>query len=329
MIKNNKFFIKNIKNLVIFGYHENLKEIFDFTKKFKIKNFLISTKTQTQYNFKNCERINLNKLDDKFFKYCKNKININETIFLSLGSRYIFKKKIISFLNGNLINSHSSRLPLDKGGANVSWKIINNDRICNQTLHVIDEGIDTGPIITTKTSTIPKNCIIPYEINDYQKKDQTLFLKNFIIDLKEKKKFKLTDQQSYLGTYNPRLETIKDGLIDWGFQPLELINFINAFDKPYLGASTYITNKKFKKVFIRDVQLHGGETYSHPFMSGLIRRHHIDWIIVSTSSNYKLIIKEVNNEKGKNIIKDLKVGDRFYSRITELENTKSNRTVLK
>ena len=118
--------------------------------------------------------------------------------------------KIISFLNGNLINSHSTRLPLDKGGANVSWKIMNNDRICNQTLHVIDEGIDTGPIITTRISTIPKDCILPYEINDYQSKDQTLFLKNFIINLKEKKKFKLTDQPSYLGTYNPRLETIKE-----------------------------------------------------------------------------------------------------------------------
>ena len=37
MIKDNKFFIENIKNLVIFGYHENLKEIFDFTKKIRIK----------------------------------------------------------------------------------------------------------------------------------------------------------------------------------------------------------------------------------------------------------------------------------------------------
>ena len=64
-------------------------------------------------------------------------------------------------------------------------------------------------------------------------------------------------------------------------------------------------------------------------MSGLIQRHHGDWIIVSTSSNYKLIIKEVNNKKGKNIIKHLKVGDRFYTRIAELEKTKSERTVLK
>ena len=92
MIKDNKFFIENIKNLVIFGYHENLKEIFDFTKKIRIKNFLISAKSQTQYNFKNCEKINLTKLDDEFNKFCKNKININETIFLSLGTRYIFKK---------------------------------------------------------------------------------------------------------------------------------------------------------------------------------------------------------------------------------------------
>ena len=73
MIKDNKFFIENIKNLVIFGHHENLKEIFDFTKKIRIKNFLISKNTQAQHNFKNCERINLNKLDDKFFKFCKKK----------------------------------------------------------------------------------------------------------------------------------------------------------------------------------------------------------------------------------------------------------------
>ena len=81
MIKDNKFFIENIKNLVIFGYHENLKEIFDFTKKIRIKNFLINTNTQTQYNFKNCERINLNKLDDKFFKFCKKKLMLMKQFF--------------------------------------------------------------------------------------------------------------------------------------------------------------------------------------------------------------------------------------------------------
>tara|TARA_B100001741_G_scaffold19108_1_gene14268 strand:+ start:364 stop:582 length:219 start_codon:yes stop_codon:yes gene_type:complete len=48
-------------------------------------------------------------------------------------------------------------------------------------------------------------------------------------------------------------------------------------------------------------------------MSGLIIRKEKDWIIVSTVDENFLIIKSVINDKGKNIIGNTKVGDRFVT----------------
>ena len=53
----------------------------------------------------------------------------------------------------NLINFHGTRLPLDAGGGGFSWKIMREDRIDNQLVHLIDEGIDTA----TYLERIPPN----------------------------------------------------------------------------------------------------------------------------------------------------------------------------
>ena len=48
-------------------------------------------------------------------------------------------------------------------------------------------------------------------------------------------------------------------------------------------------------------------------MSGLISRHDKNWIVVSTTDKYMLLIREVLDETGKNIINEVKVGDRFFT----------------
>ena len=138
--------------------------------------------------------------------------------------------------------------------------------------------------------------------------------------------FDLKNQVSYLGRYNPRLNTEIDGLINWDMDSYDLFNFINAFDEPFKGASTYLNNKNYGKLYLRKVHLHGGDTSNHPFMSGIISRHDKNWIVVSTKSKHMLLIEEVLDSKGKNIINNLKVGDRFFTPYKELENSKINKT---
>ena len=330
MVKNNKIFFKNLKNVVIFGFKKNLKEIIDYNKLLNIKTYLINNKKKKIQKIKNCKIHIFKELKSNFEKKLKKDIKVDETLFISFGSRYIFKKRmILDFFKRNIINFYPTRLPLDAGGADISWKIMKHDRICNQLCHLVDENIDTGPIISNRSSIIPKALSTPEEIANYQEKQSLVFYKDLISKLSSGQSFNLVQQPKYFGSYNPRLNTLKDGFIDWNFESLDLINFINAFDAPYQGASTFVTNKKFKKVFIKKVQLHGGDGINHPYMAGLIQRHDKNWIIVSTASKFKLIIEEVYDENNTNIINSLKVGDRFYTPVEFLDNSKKKRTIIK
>ena len=133
---------------------------------------------------------------------------------------------------------------------------------------------------------------------------------------------------NYLGRYNPRLNTEIDGLINWEMDSYDVYNFINAFDDPHKGASTFLNNGNFGKLYLKKVHLHGGDSSNHPFMSGIVSRHDKNWIVVSTKSKHMLLIEEVLDNKGNNIINQIKEGDRFYTPYKELEKSKSTRATI-
>jgi len=78
-------------------------------------------------------------------------------------------------------------------------------------------------------------------------------------------------------------------------------------------------------VRIRNVQLHGGELPSHPYMSGIISRKQKRWIVISTSDKFSLIVENVEIEDGSNIIDSLYAGDRFYTDSDTLLESMTNR----
>ena len=157
MIKNNFFYIKNIKNVIIIGFHEKLNIIKKICENKKL-NFNVITSSSQSKNIKKLKFKIFNTLNSKFKKYITSNFDISETLFVSLGSRLIFKKKDLNnFFKNNVVNFHSTRLPFDSGGASTSWKIMKNDRIDNQLVHLIDEGIDTGDIIEIRSFAVDRN----------------------------------------------------------------------------------------------------------------------------------------------------------------------------
>ena len=312
MIKSNIFYINNLKNIVFIGEHGSLGELIKINKSLKLNSKIVTSKDQA-LSLKNqkLEFKIFNTLNESFKKFVKKDFKIDETLFLSVRSRWIFKKKDIGkFFKYNLVNYHPSRLPIYSGAADVSWRIMSGDRIDCQVFHIVDRNIDTGSIIIYKNSILPENYIKPKHLIEYSNKKIIDIYKEFITQVKKKKKFKLQKQNQYLSKYHPRLYTKINGWIDWSYKSEKLIRFINAFETPYQGASTTYKNKR---VYLKDVQIHGGEIASHPYMSGLIIRKEKDWIIVSTVDENFLIIKSVINDKGKNIIGNTKVGDRFVT----------------
>ncbi|MAV82145.1 MAG: hypothetical protein CMI90_01615 [Pelagibacteraceae bacterium] len=320
MIHNNKFFFKKLKAIVFIGQSDIFDQLIKINNNLSLKTIIITSEDQSKIIDKKKVKFSIfNKIDKKFQNFIVKETTLENTLFISIGARIIFtKKNIENFFKDNLINFHLTRLPLDSGGADISWRIMREDRIDNQLCHLVDENIDTGPIIYNKPTLIPKNYSTPKEFLDYKLSRFLEFYADFIKKLTKKEKFELRPQINYLGRYNPRLNAEIDGLIDWNMNSYDLINFINAFEEPYKGASSYLNNGSYGKLYLKDVQLHGGDSSNHPFMSGIVSRHDGGWIVVSTTGKHMLLIEKVLNKKGKNIIDKIKVGDRFYTPSKEL-----------
>ena len=303
MIKNNNFFIENLKTVVFIGHSDVLSELVKINKSLKLQTFIITSSDQSKSIDKKISHKIFDKIDNKFKNYINKSTKVNNTIFISLGARYIFKKETIkNFFLNNLINFHPTRLPLDSGGADISWKIMREDRISNQLVHVVDGGIDTGPILDTEMTLFPRQCQLPIDFHLHNLKHFVKFYKNFVKQIQIGKNFEMKPQQKHLGRYNPRLNTEIDGLINWDMNSYDLYNFINAFDEPYKGASTFLNSGNFGKLYIKKVHLHGGDSSNHPHMSGIVSRHDTNWIVVSTNSKHMLLIEEVSDKKNRNII---------------------------
>lgn len=328
MIKDNLFYINKLKNIVFLGFSKNFEKFAKFNKENNLSSLIITSHDQSKLITKNLDYFIFNKIDKKFKNFLRKKLKIEETLFISISARYIFKKKDIdTFFKNNLINYHNTRLPFDRGAGGLSWRIMNQDRIDNQAFHLVNEKVDEGPIIINLKSLFPPNCNIPKDYQDYSVNKFFDMYSKFIESLKNKKKFKLLNQPDYIGNYFPRLNTKTDALIDWGLNSNEIINFINAFDDPFEGASTYINNKRIKgQVFIKKAQLHGGEFLNHSFKCGIVTRHDNGWIVVAANNGFSLVIEKILNNKGKNIIDKIKVGDRFFTPANKISKSKSIRS---
>ena len=85
---------------------------------------------------------------------CKNKIIKtndlrNVDLVITFNYRYILKKKILKKLKRPAINLHISYLPFNRGCHPNFWSFIENSPK-GVTIHEINKGLDTGPIINQK-----------------------------------------------------------------------------------------------------------------------------------------------------------------------------------
>ena len=75
-------------------------------------------------------------------------------LFVSMSFNQIFKSKIINLAKYKTINCHAGKLPFYRGRNVLNWVLINDEKEFGITVHYVDEGIDTGDIISQKTFPI-------------------------------------------------------------------------------------------------------------------------------------------------------------------------------
>ena len=93
------------------------------------------------------------KLDQQFATDFK-KLNPDLAVVSAYGK--IIPKSILKILPGRFINIHPSLLPKYRGASPIQAAILNGDSQTGVTIMLLNEGLDTGDILSQKRMAIPK-----------------------------------------------------------------------------------------------------------------------------------------------------------------------------
>ena len=83
--------------------------------------------------------------------------SLNADLILIIAGNQIIKQEVLDSTKYGVFNIHSSLLPNYKGLMPTFWVLKNNEQKTGVTLYQLTEGIDNGPIISSKDFIIPKN----------------------------------------------------------------------------------------------------------------------------------------------------------------------------
>lgn len=177
------------------------------------------------------------------------------------------------------INIHASILPAYRGAAPINWAIINGEKKTGITTMLMDEGMDTGPVLLMRETDISADDTAGSLSLRLSKIGAELLIPT--LNGLESGEVKPVPQAGDV-SYAPLLKK-EDGLIDWSKSAEELCRFINGMN-PWPGAFSVLENERVK--IIKAIPLDGRAE------AGTIDRAGKDGLIAGTGTG-RLSILEI------------------------------------
>ena len=107
-------------------------------------------------------------------------IKFNPDLIVSYNYRHILNKEIFSYPKLGTINMHISYLPYNRGADPNLWSHLGGTPT-GVSIHLMDEGIDTGPIICQKLIPLSEDLNLSESWQILQNQIKELFKENFEI----------------------------------------------------------------------------------------------------------------------------------------------------
>src|SRR5438105_3610743 len=130
------------------------------------------------------------------------------------------------------INVHFSLLPKYRGAAPVNWAIVRGERVSGVTTMLIDEGLDTGPVLLQRPTPIGEDETAPQLLERLSHAGAGLLGETLArLDTIEPR-----PQRDEEATLAPMLRR-EDGLIDWSLEASDIERRVRGF-QPWPNAHT-------------------------------------------------------------------------------------------
>jgi len=165
-----------------------------------------------------------------------------DLLVLAFVTDFVPKEMIETATHGG-INYHPSLLPKYRGGSAMNWAIISGEKETGVTIHQIDEGVDTGPIVIQEKVPIDADDTLK---NLYFQKLYPLGIRMVAdaVRLIREGKASPKIQDHSLGSFQPVIKE-SDVIIDWGKSTRKIYDLIRG-SNPAPGATTFFRGGKLK-----------------------------------------------------------------------------------
>lgn len=212
----------------------------------------------------------VNKLTHEVFQELS-KHGVGSDLAICFGPSWLFSEVVIKSFRLGMINFNGIPIPEYLGGAHYTWQILNDNKSGGCFLQFITQNIDRGDVLRGEIFQIPDYIRTPIEYFEFNFHASKTFLNKAIQDILMGKEFELTEfsKYDYSRTYFPRLNTLKNGYIDWSWDAGYVEKFCLAFDLPYNGAGTFVGDTEVR---VHDVRSVSSDLKFHPYASGLVIR---------------------------------------------------------
>jgi methionyl-tRNA formyltransferase len=176
---------------------------------------------------------------EEVLKYIKES---NPDVIVLAAYGKILSSKLLKIPRLGSVNLHASLLPKYRGAAPIHWAIIKGEKVTGVTTFLMDEGMDTGPLLLQREVAIDEEDTVDSLGEKLAQVGADLVMET--LEGLERGTLTPRPQDNSQATYAPKLKR-EDGKINWSKDAKEIFNFIRGTN-PFPGAFTFYENKRLK-----------------------------------------------------------------------------------
>tara|TARA_Y100001970_G_scaffold294127_1_gene447177 strand:- start:19437 stop:20225 length:789 start_codon:yes stop_codon:yes gene_type:complete len=189
----------------------------------------------------------LSSIGKKVFCDLEEVLSVDPDVIFSAGNSHIFKIDTINRVPGGIINFHAAPLPEYKGSACAAYAILNKEKEFGATFHLINEDLDSGPILHVEKFPILER----YSSEDLDRNsiesgfNAMVRMGVSLFDGSIKKDFQVCKKRAFR---REELEPYRHISLDWDSE--DIWRHVRAFDWEGVLEPAYITLPNGNRVYL-------------------------------------------------------------------------------
>jgi len=220
-------------------------------------------------------------------------------LFISMSFNQIFRKKLFEYPKWKTINCHAGKLPFYRGRNILNWALINDEKEFGITVHYVDEGIDTGDIISQRTLPITDQDDYAALLKRAHSGCAELLYES-VKQLQSGNAQRIKQSTIHNHGFYCTARRPGDERLSWNQSSREIFNFVRAICKPGPQARTFLNDSEIK---INRVELMQ-DAPAYKGVIGAVIGVATDGFVVKTADSYIRVVDWEAKER-------VKMGDRL------------------